>query len=420
MSENQNFNENIPDASHGSNHTDSNADQPVIDVKPQVTVSESSKKKHGLRNTLLAVVLLAGCMGSGYVGGMIYGNTSGKNRVVIQQNVMDNTDTATDTTAINTTSGDLTIEQIAAKCKPSVVEIRTEAVQNATFIGNYVIDGAGSGVIISEDGYILTNNHVIEGASSITVTLDDGTSYEATLIGTDDQSDVAVIKIDATDLTPATLGNSDQIVVGETVVAIGNPLGTLGGSVTNGIISATSRNITIDSQNLNVIQTNASVSPGNSGGGLFDAQGNLIGIVNAKSGESDAEGIGFALPINNVMSIATDLMTNGYVTGRPALGVTIQTMSYYNGSSALVVAGFSSNSKAQDAGLQEGDMIVAADGQTISSFADLRGIIQGKSIGDTIELTVIRDNSNLVDVSVPLVEMQNETTTTPEPIITQE
>ena len=420
MSENQNFNENIPDASHGSNHTDSNADQPVIDVKPQVTVSESSKKKHGLRNTLLAVVLLAGCMGSGYVGGMIYENTSGKNRVVIQQNVMDKTDTATDTTAINTTSGDLTIEQIAAKCKPSVVEIRTEAVQNATFIGNYVIDGAGSGVIISEDGYILTNNHVIEGASSITVTLDDGTSYEATLIGTDEQSDVAVIKIDATDLTPATLGNSDQIVVGETVVAIGNPLGTLGGSVTNGIISATSRNITIDSQNLNVIQTNASVSPGNSGGGLFDAQGNLIGIVNAKSGESDAEGIGFALPINNVMSIATDLMTNGYVTGRPALGVTIQTMTYYNGSSALVVAGFSSNSKAQDAGLQEGDMIVAADGQTISSFADLRGIIQGKSIGDTIELTVIRDNSNLVDVSVPLVEMQNETTTTPEPIITQE
>lgn len=419
MSENQNFNEptNKPPISEAESNEQN---EKVVDVQAKTTVIEQKKKSHGFKNVMLTVLLLAGCMGSGYLGGMIYDHTSGSNRIVIQQNVAAQSEGNTDTTAINTSSGDLTIEQIAAKCKPSVVEIRTEAVQNATFIGNYVIDGAGSGVIISEDGYILTNNHVIEGANTITVTLDDGTSYNATLIGTDDQSDVAVIKIDATGLTAATLGNSDEIVVGETVVAIGNPLGTLGGSVTDGIISATSRNITIDSQNLNVIQMNASVSPGNSGGGLFDAQGNLIGIVNAKSGDSEAEGIGFALPINNVMEIASDLMTNGYVTGRPALGVTIQTVTYYNGSSALVVAGFSSNSQAQIAGLQEGDIIVAADDQTISTFADLRAIIQGKSIGDTIELTVIRDNSTMVDVNVPLVEMQNETTATPEPVITQE
>lgn len=419
MSENQNFNEptNKPPISEAESNEQN---EKVVDVQAKTTVIEPKKKSHGFKNVMLTVLLLAGCMGSGYLGGMIYDHTSGSNRIVIQQNVAAQSEGNTDTTAINTSSGDLTIEQIAAKCKPSVVEIRTEAVQNATFIGNYVIDGAGSGVIISEDGYILTNNHVIEGANTITVTLDDGTSYNATLIGTDDQSDVAVIKIDATGLTAATLGNSDEIVVGETVVAIGNPLGTLGGSVTDGIISATSRNITIDSQNLNVIQMNASVSPGNSGGGLFDAQGNLIGIVNAKSGDSEAEGIGFALPINNVMEIASDLMTNGYVTGRPALGVTIQTVTYYNGSSALVVAGFSSNSQAQIAGLQEGDIIVAADDQTISTFADLRAIIQGKSIGDTIELTVIRDNSTMVDVNVPLVEMQNETTATPEPVITQE
>lgn len=419
MSENQNFNEptNKPPISEAESNEQN---EKVVDVQAKTTVIEPKKKSHGFKNVMLTVLLLAGCMGSGYLGGMIYDHTSGSNRIVIQQNVTAQSEGNTDTTAINTSSGDLTIEQIAVKCKPSVVEIRTEAVQNATFIGNYVIDGAGSGVIISEDGYILTNNHVIEGANTITVTLDDGTSYNATLIGTDDQSDVAVIKIDATGLTAATLGNSDEIVVGETVVAIGNPLGTLGGSVTDGIISATSRNITIDSQNLNVIQMNASVSPGNSGGGLFDAQGNLIGIVNAKSGDSEAEGIGFALPINNVMEIASDLMTNGYVTGRPALGVTIQTVTYYNGSSALVVAGFSSNSQAQIAGLQEGDIIVAADDKTISTFADLRAIIQGKSIGDTIELTVIRDNSTMVDVNVPLVEMQNETTATPEPVITQE
>ena len=419
MSENQNLNEptNKPPIQEGN---ENQQQEKIIDVQTKTTVVEPAKKKHGFKNVMLAVLLLAGCMGSGYVGGMIYDHTSGSNRIVIQQNVADQSTASSDPTMINTSSNDLTIEQIAAKCKPSVVEIRTEAVQNATFIGNYIIDGAGSGVIISEDGYILTNNHVIEGANTITVTLDDGTSYDATLIGTDDQTDVAVIKIDATGLTAATLGNSDQIVVGETVVAIGNPLGTLGGSVTNGIISATSRNITIDSQNLNVIQTNASVSPGNSGGGLFDAQGNLIGIVNAKSGDSEAEGIGFALPINNVMTIATDLMTNGYVTNRPALGVTIQTVNYYNGSSALVVAGFASNSQAQIAGLQEGDIIIAADDQTINSFADLRGVIQSKSIGDTIKLTVIRDNSTMVDVEVPLVEAQNETTATPQPIITQE
>ena len=207
------------------------------------------------------------------------------------------------------------------------------------------------------------------------------------------------------------------MVVGEPVVAIGNPLGELGGSVTDGIISAVTRSVTIDSNTMNVIQTNAAISPGNSGGGLFNANGELIGIVNAKSASENAEGIGFALPIDEVMEVATDLMNVGYVTNRPALGVTLQTISYIDGSSSLVVSGFADNSQAQSAGLKVGDVIIGADGTSISAFADLRSIINSKSIGDSITLTVIREN-NLVEVSVPLVEMTNSQTTqaTQEPV----
>ena len=168
---------------------------------------------------------------------------------------------------------------------PTVVEIVTESVSTATTFwgGNYVTSGAGSGVIISSDGLIITNNHVVSGANTIKVTLKDGTQYDAKLIGTDPDSDIAVIKIEATGLPCALVGDSDKLEVGDEVVAVGNPLGELGGTVTNGIISALSRDVNIDGTEMSLIQTNAAVNPGNSGGGLFNMYGGLIGIVNAKS-----------------------------------------------------------------------------------------------------------------------------------------
>ena len=218
----------------------------------------------------------------------------------------------------------MSISQIASVVSPSVVAITTEQMSGSQtwFGGYYVQSGAGSGVIISEDGYILTCAHVVNGATSIQVQLDNGDTYDATIVGQDTTSDVAVIKVEATGLTPAVIGDSNALAVGETVVAVGNPLGTLSNTVTNGIISALNREVTVEDNDMTLLQTSASISPGNSGGGLFNANGELIGIVNAKSSYSEAEGIGFAIPIDSGMEIAQQLIENGSVV-RPALGVQI-------------------------------------------------------------------------------------------------
>ena len=393
-------------------------------IEPEVTVSTQPKENEPVNSkpkekgkaskVLMTTLLLLGCGASGYVGGMIQDKVSGNHKVVINQVEKNAPNEATNIS----TKQDFSVQTIAANCGPSVVEIKTEKVESGYgWLNNYVLDGAGSGVIISEDGYILTNAHVVDGSTTVNVTMSNGDTYPATIVGSDPQSDVAVIKVDATGLKPATIGTSSTLVAGEPVVAIGNPLGSLGGSVTDGIVSAVTRSVTIDNNTMNVIQTNAAISPGNSGGGLFNAAGELIGIVNAKSSSENAEGIGFALPIDDVMAIAQDLMNVGYVTNRPALGVTLQTVSYIDGSSSLVVSGFAENSKAETAGLKIGDVIIGVDGTSISAFADLRSIINSKSIGDSITLTVIREN-NLIEVAIPLVEMANPQPAqpTPEPV----
>ena len=393
-------------------------------IEPEVTVSTQPKENEPVNSkpkekgkaskVLMTTVLLLGCGASGYVCGMIQDKVSGNHKVVINQVEKNAPNEATNIS----TKQDFSVQTIAANCGPSVVEIKTEKVESGYgWLNNYVLDGAGSGVIISEDGYILTNAHVVDGSTTVNVTMSNGDTYPATIVGSDPQSDVAVIKVDATGLKPATIGTSSTLVAGEPVVAIGNPLGSLGGSVTDGIVSAVTRSVTIDNNTMNVIQTNAAISPGNSGGGLFNAAGELIGIVNAKSSSENAEGIGFALPIDDVMAIAQDLMNVGYVTNRPALGVTLQTVSYIDGSSSLVVSGFAENSKAETAGLKIGDVIIGVDGTSISAFADLRSIINSKSIGDSITLTVIREN-NLIEVAIPLVEMANPQPAqpTPEPV----
>lgn len=408
-------NQNIDNSVNEKNTQPINVETKTVESKASSPSSNPTpKKKESSANIFMKGLFILACGVAGFGGGMLQDSFSDKEKVVISK--VENT---TDNSAAQlSTTTNFSVAQVAAKSGPSVVEIKTEQVQAGNgWLSNYVLDGAGSGVIVSEDGYILTNAHVVEGATTIQVTTSDGTDYQAKLVGSDTQSDVAVIKIEAQGLTAATIGTSENLVVGEPVVAIGNPLGELGGSVTDGIISAVTRSVTIDSNTMNVIQTNAAISPGNSGGGLFNANGELIGIVNAKSASENAEGIGFALPIDEVMEVATDLMNVGYVTNRPALGVTLQTISYIDGSSSLVVSGFADNSQAQSAGLKVGDVIIGADGTSISAFADLRSIINSKSIGDSITLTVIREN-NLVEVSVPLVEMTSSQTTqaTQEPV----
>ncbi|MEG1640885.1 MAG: trypsin-like peptidase domain-containing protein, partial [Ruthenibacterium sp.] len=265
---------------------------------------------------------------------------------------------------------------------------------------------------ISEDGYIVTNSHVVSGAEKIKVTLHDKTEYDAAVIGSDAKTDIALLKVEAKGLTPATIGNSENLSVGEFTLAVGNPLGRLGGTVTDGIISALNRDITIDSQTMNLMQTNAAVSPGNSGGGLFNARGELIGIVNAKSGGDGTEGLGFAIPINTAMNVVNELKTNGYVTGRPVMGITViaiddlQTaMQYGVSNTGVYVQSVSENSPAEKAGIEVGDLFISVDGAAISTKADVTGMLSNHKVGDVVEVQMMRERQVLT-LRVTLSEQQ--------------
>ena len=300
------------------------------------------------------------------------------------------------------------VSDIVEKCKDSVVEITTESVSSGNSIfGQYVSQGAGSGVIISEDGYIVTNNHVVNNATSLKVTTTDGTEFDAKIIGTDSQTDLAIIKIDAQKLQAATLGDSDTLQVGDPAIAIGNPLGELGGTVTTGIISATDRQITIDNETMTLLQTDAAINPGNSGGGLFNSDGNLIGIVNAKESSTGIEGLGFAIPITPAKDVITELMQNGSVTSRPALNVSLydytsnnqaQNSKYKDGCYIVQIV---RNGAADKAGLKQKDRIISFDGQDIHSTSDVKAILKKHKIGDTLKIVVER-NSKKVEVEITL------------------
>ena len=302
-----------------------------------------------------------------------------------------------------------TVATVAAIALPSVVEIRTEAVVNNSFYGQYVTEGAGSGVVISKDGYIVTNNHVISGASNIIVRFTNGDEYKAKLIGTDAQTDIAVVKIEAENLVPAVFGDSSKLVIGELTVAIGNPLGELGGTVTDGIISALDREITVEGETMVLLQTNAAVSPGNSGGGLFNANGELIGVVNAKSSGSSVEGLGFAIPANTAKVIIKDLMEKGHVTGRPSIGISIIEVTtdyqrYMYGVSSYGVY----IQKALNQEFQSGDRIIAIDGNSVTTSSDIKSIINGHKVGDKVTVTVARKNK-MIDVQVTLIDSAENT-----------
>ena len=298
----------------------------------------------------------------------------------------------------NTNKGSLSVAEVAAKAADSVVEINTETVSSSFYGGQRVSQSAGSGVILSADGYIVTNNHVVAGADSITVRTRDGKSYAANLVGTDPDTDLAVLKIEASGLTPAVLGSSDDLVVGETAVAIGNPLGELGGTVTSGIISALSREVTIDNQTMTLLQTNAAINPGNSVCGLFNSNGELVGVVNAKYAKEGVEGLGFAIPINTAKPVIEQLISQGYVSGRVDTGFTpidltdeATAMQYRVSRTGVYVYEVTTNTD----GFQSGDLLLSIDGKDIDSMSDYNAALQGRSVGDQLAVVVLRGNRQL-------------------------
>lgn len=341
----------------------------------------------------LAVTMVFSCglgFGGGYFANKVNTSTSGS------LNITKTSNSGTTTTASSTSKANSTSE-IVKKTADSVVEISTESVVTGSFAQQYVQQGAGSGVIISQDGYILTNNHVINGANSVKVRLRDSTEYDATIVGSDSDNDIALLKVNATGLSPATFGDSNSLAVGDYVVAIGNPLGELGGTVTDGIISALARKVTIEDTQMTLLQTNAQVNPGNSGGGLFNANGELVGIVNAKQSATEVEGIAFAIPINNVLDILSDLKEYGYVTGKVDLGIDFtditsdETAFYYGvNQTGCYVLSVDSGSNAEKAGVTRGDLVTKVNDTDVSSSSDITTALEKAEVGDTVTFTVSR------------------------------
>ena len=375
------------------------AARPVPGAQPPPP--QQPKKNSGAARAIASVGLVLACAVAGFGGGALSNYVlPGENQTVVYR--------AADTGRVNTNhasaAGDsaLSVSQISELASKSVVSIDTELTMTDFFGRTQTGDGAGSGVIISEDGTIITNNHVVEGAQKVTVTLPDGTKYDGTVLGTDAEADIAVVKIDATGLTPAVIGNSDDVAVGDFCLAIGNPLGQLSGTVTNGIISAKDREVTLENSTMTLLQMSAAVSPGNSGGGLFNERGELIGIVNAKTNGNGAEGLGFSIPVNDAMKVAEELIDHGYVSGRPALGISVVTVTSaeeaaMNGLSApgVYIAALTEGGVAQKAGLAVGDRILSIDGNVVNTQADVTAAIREKQAGDTVELTIGRGGSQM-------------------------
>ena len=285
----------------------------------------------------------------------------------------------------------------------------------------YETSGAGSGFIISQDGYIVTNYHVIDGATAIKVTLNNGETYDAKLVGGEELNDVAVLKIDGiTGLKPVVLGDSDDLVVGETVGTIGNALGTLSFSMTSGAVSATGRSVTMsDGTVMNMIQTDCTINSGNSGGPLFDSYGRVVGITSAKlsnngqSSQATIEGIGFAIPINDVIGIITDYMQYGYVTGRPSMGIQVATVEdqhrqLFGWPAGVYVNSVEEGSCAQAAGLKQGDIITRLGDTEVATVNELSSAKNHYKAGEAAQLTVYRAGEEIT-LTIVFDEQENNT-----------
>lgn len=292
----------------------------------------------------------------------------------------------------------LSIPEIAKKARPSVVTVLVSSGSSAS---------SGSGVIMSEDGYIITNYHVIQAAGTVKVVFMDGTEYEAKVIGGDQITDLAILKIEASGLPAAEFGDSDKLDVGEQVVAIGNPLGIeFSGTVTVGYVSAIGREVEVEGIKMTLIQTDATINPGNSGGALINCYGQVIGITSAKIDISYAEGLGFAIPITDAIGVIYDLINFGYITDRPYIGITVENVTpymqmYYRVPAGVYITEVAKDSPADKAGLVAGDIITAVNGKTITSFNELNSLKSEMKIGDVMKLKVYT-SSGYKDVELTL------------------
>ncbi len=423
IEENETVSESSYEAEQSAEAEEDVAEQTIIEAKPreEVYINCSSdeeksteapvvpvkeKKRNGFATIAVVAALCVILSGLAAFGGVMLADKMLDRDSALNPSVIIQSVSPTDNSGIivntDSTQGKLgTYASVAASVAKSVVEIRTETVSTSSIFSQYITEGAGSGVIITADGYIITNYHVIDNASTVTVSTNDGTKYTAEVIGYDNDSDIAVIKIDAAGLTPAVVGDSTKLVVGEEVIAIGNPLGSLGGTVTNGIISALAREITIDGTQMTLLQTNAAINPGNSGGGLFNMAGELVGIVNAKSSGSGIEGLGFAIPSSTAAQVVEQLINYGYVRGRVSLGISYMDISdsytammYRVNTLGMYILESEFNEE-----LKIGDRVTAVNGNEVTYGSDLKAILKDCKVGDKITITVVRDGK-YVDVEV--------------------
>lgn len=374
----------------------------VEDMGP---VPQKKKKRFWPKAVALCLVCaLLGGAGGIAAGAWYFGPSGGANAGSTTLYASNRVPAAVEVSYTNT-GKELSIEEIYASWVNSTVGISTEIV-TTNYFGQQVSATAGSGFVISADGYILTNYHVIDGASAIKVTFYDGAEYDATLIGGEETNDVAVLKIAASGLSPVVIGDSDALRVGQTVTAIGNPLGELTFSQTAGIVSALDRTVTMSGGvRMNMIQTDCTINSGNSGGPLFNTYGEVIGITSAKysnngsTSQATIEGIGFAIPINDVISLVRDIIQYGYVTGKPDMGILAGDVSTaaqrYGIPAGAEVLAVLEGSCAQKAGLRAGDIITAAGETSVTGAAQLQSAMKDFRAGDTISVTVYRDGSRI-------------------------
>lgn len=371
---------------------------------PELEMKPVKKQRTGLKFAALALscALLGGAAGGGAVWAA--GHFSGGNESEITVS-----DRPVTQVAIHSVDGktQLSDAEVYAANVNSVVSIRTSSTAGYNFFGQPVQSAsAGSGFVMSKDGYILTNYHVVKDAETVTVTLYNGDSYEARYIGGEEDYDIAVIKVEAEDLQPVTLGDSATLNVGDHVLAIGNPLGELTFSMSGGMVSCVDRAINVDGTPFNMIQTDASINPGNSGGPLFNQFGEVVGIVSAKYSQSSSgttvEGLGFAIPMNDVFSMVKDIMTNGYVSNKAFLGITPQTMTEsmaaqfrYDVDAGVFVCSVEQGSAADEAGLRMGDVITKVDDTEIKTVEDLNLAKKRYSAGDSAMLEIYRDGETI-------------------------
>lgn len=380
------------------------------------------KKGLKLLSLIFVIILAFSLVGCG-LGEAIWGDSDGDDSVILHTitqsvNILKNSN-VTVNTVDNSTAEAMSVTEVVEKVADSVVEINTVISSNE--------GAAGSGVLFATNDtryFVITNNHVIEGAVSITVILTDGSKHTATLVATDAKCDIAVISIlksgidtdkYTTVIVPA---DNYKVRVGDTAIAIGNPLGSLGGTVTSGIVSALDRQINVEGEVMTLLQTDAAINSGNSGGALFDCYGQLIGIVNAKAADVGIEGIGFAIPVKTAVSSACDLIISGYVTGRPAIGVTIvaftntsqiyqyshendwkQYFDYTGDAIGLYIQAVSNT----ESGLEVGDYLVTADGVSVTTQTALSRAINAHKVGEQLQLQ-IRRKGELKTISVTLIE----------------